>query len=203
MVTSQYQLSPGKPRRPGTTRVETGVNFTLQSKVATQVVLCLHDAHTHQISAKIPLSPTINKTGDFWHVYVDNLPKDQIYSYLISSDDNKRPQSISDPYSQELITHQKWGDSNSKKYIPLSTVNEPDEFDWEGVTPPNLELKDLIIYEMHVRGFTQSPSSSVSSPGTYLGLIEKIPYLKDLGINAVELLPVYEFNECENSRKKS
>ena len=75
-----------------------------------------------------------------------------------------------------------------------------DDFDWEGDTPLEIPTKDLIIYEMHVRGFTAAPTSEVSAPGTFAGLREKIPYLKSLGINCVELLPIYEFDEWENNR---
>jgi len=93
----------------------------------------------------------------------------------------------------------------SVEYSPRGVIPSKKSllFDWEGVCPPRIPLKDLIIYELHVRGFTMNSDSEVQYKGTFLGIVEKIPYLKELGVNAVELLPVFEFNEKEWPLKDS
>ena len=105
-----------------------------------------------------------------------------------------------DPYAKILDSDNEWG-AGREVYHPKGVVMKEKAFDWQGISFPCLKLKDLIIYEMHIRGFTRDASSKVVHPGSFLGVIEKIPYLLDLGVNAVELMPMQEFNECGNDKK--
>ncbi len=197
MVKSKYRLLPGRPFPLGSCRRDGGVNFALPSSSAKSVVLCLHSKPNAPPKAKIPLLPTLNKTGDVWHIFIEGLPPSQVYSYLVTKHNKQRAYALSDPYCQQLLSHNSWGSHAPSRYRPFSTVNEPCSFDWQGTKPLCRPLHELILYEMHVRGFTQDPSSKAIHPGTFLGVTEKIPYLLELGVNAIELLPVYEFNETE------
>ncbi len=159
--------------------------------------------------ASFILNPESNKTGWVWHILVEGIDAKQIeYSYQVFGD-NTDPRNLfnpnkilSDPYARGLNTTSTWGDKDwgDKRYKPRGKVILPSPFDWEQILPPKLPLEDLVIYEMHVRFFTINPSSQSAAPGTFKAMIEKIPYLKSLGVNAVELLPIFEFNECENHR---
>lgn len=190
----------------GVSKQEEGLNFSLFSEHAIQITLCLFLAEKHQLLAEIPLNPRVNRTGYIWHILIKDLPAAELeYGYRISgpTDDPKmhfNPKMIlSDPYARALNTSNEWGRgiSNPEQPIPLGRVIPEAPFDWEDDSPPNIRTKDLVIYEMHVRSFTQHPSSQVKHPGTFLGILEKIPYLKKMGINAIELMPIFEFNECE------
>lgn len=149
-------------------------NFSLFSSEAQKVTLGLFSqgALVSEIEMK--------KSADIWHIGIENLPENLEYAYRLFSPKNPSPQWSVDPYAKQLA---KMG---AKAALP-----EP--FDWEGVKSPDLPKEDLIIYEMHIRGFTKHPSSRTKHPGTYLGVIEKIPYLKTLGITAIELMPIYAF----------
>lgn len=201
-----FQTAKGQCFPLGASKQENGLNFSLFSQHATGVTLCLFLPDNQTLLAEIRLDPKINRTGHLWHILVKDLPTLQLaYGYRINgpTDDPKLPYNpqiiLSDPYSKAMHTSSQWGKGamNPDGSSPLSRVVIEPEFDWEDDSPPNIAIKDLIIYEMHVRSFTQHPSSKVKHPGTYLGIIEKIPHLKKMGINAVELMPIFEFNECE------
>lgn len=197
----------GAPLPYGVTKDIAGYNFSLFSKQATGVSLCLFDNNKQPLQ-EISLNPKINKTGDIWHISICDLSPDFLYGYRLTGPydpfkglyyDNRHI--VLDPFTKQVVSNTKWGEKHFQKNIHLGVIdplNQP--FDWQEDTHPNIPLKELIIYEMHVRGFTQDSSSGVKHPGTLLGLIEKIPYLKSLGINAVELLPIYEFGERMNPR---
>jgi isoamylase/glycogen operon protein len=137
----------------------------------------------------------MNQTGQIWHIAIEGLPQEFNYGFHL----DKSKKTLSDPYAKHLKTGASWGEGAP---LPLLAACKEDTiFDWQGDQPPLVPYEQLIIYEMHTRGFTIDPSSGVSHPGTFLGLVEKIPYLLNLGINAVELLPIFEFNECENVLK--
>jgi isoamylase/glycogen operon protein len=128
-----------------------------------------------------------------------------LYGYRIDGSQNNptyfNPKHlVLDPYAKLLKVKHEYGHKN-QEYKPRGLLQEVPWFDWEGVQSPSYPVKDLIIYEMHVRGFTKDFSSQTLHPGTFLGVIEKIPYLLDLGVNAIELMPIQEFNECGNDRK--
>ncbi|MBI5242505.1 MAG: glycogen debranching protein GlgX [Elusimicrobia bacterium] len=198
----------------GATLTPDGVNFTLYSRRAEAVELLLFDDPPGVPTDVIRVE---NRTRFIWHVFVEGLRGGQLYGYRVQGqfkpeigmrfNANKL---LMDPYAKAVtgkfknvrnsllaydpdsplkdLSHE--GSDNSR-LVPKSIVVE-DFFDWQGVRPPHTPLEKLIIYEVHVKGFTANANSGVSRPGTYLGFIEKIPYLKSLGVNAVELLPIQE-----------
>lgn len=168
------------------------MNFALTSVHAQAVTLCLFQADRTLVQ-EISLDPISNKTGDVWHILVRELPSDYLYAFRI----NHKETFLLDPYGKLVVSRQEWGKFN-EPYKPLC-AQITETFDWEEDHPPSIPLDNLVLYEMHVRGFTQHPSSKTTHPGTFLAIIEKIPHLLELGINAVELLPVHEFNECETT----
>jgi len=140
-----------------------------------------------------------HKNGTLWHAFIQDPPETFGYAYHIKRNSSKSLlENIVDPYAKWILSDHKWHASSRKKntYQPIGKVFR-DRFDWENDQSPNIAKKDLVIYEMHVRGFTAHASSKVNTPGTFKGVIEKIPHLIELGINAVELMPIQEFNEEE------
>lgn len=165
------QTKPGSTSPLGPSFRDNGINIALFSK----------EEPTLEIIEPEQFKTKMYRTGDIWHVW---LPCTEIsYRFIINN------LNLIDPYSPIIY-------SDSESYDPISKFS-PAPFDWEDDTPPNIPLKDLIIYEMHPRGFTEDPSSDVLNRGTLKGIIEKLPYLKKLGINAIELMPIHEFNEHE------
>jgi len=210
---NDFITSPGQPLPLGVSRVPNAYNFALLSRDATAVSLLLFASGESPVLAELPLAPEVNRTGDIWHIRVHDLDPALRYGYRVDGPNDpesggrrfSREHLLLDPYAIALTGGSEWGapyvrrgatspESRFKRRCCL--IN--DDFDWEGDRPLNHPLKDSVIYELHVRGFTRDASSGVSHPGTYLGLIEKIPYLKELGVTAVELLPVTEFDETEN-----
>lgn len=201
----KYLIQSGSPVPLGATLQEEGGNFALFSENATKVTLCLLDPQTEEIIVRFPLDPTANKTGYIWHVFVKELALPVLYAFRIDGSQNSptyfNPKHlVIDPYAKLLKVKSNWGARN-EPYAPRGLLANIEAFDWEGVAPPMHPSKDLVVYEMHVRGFTQDFSSHVKHPGSFLGVIEKIPYLLDLGVNAIELMPIQEFNECSNDKK--
>jgi isoamylase len=170
----------------------------------------------------IDFDPIRHRTGDIWHVWVRGIPAGQLYGYRIDGpyvpEEGHRfnpHKLLLDPYARAIAGVKDWDFSAARGYdsssrlsdLSFSTVDNAgtapksivtcDDFDWGTDIPPKHSASDTVIYEIHVRGFTIHPSSSVTHPGTFAGLIEKIPYLQDLGVTAIELMPVLEFNENE------
>ena len=182
----------GKPFPFGATIEKEGINFAIYGKDIQTFELHLFKEE----DLKNPLQViSLNRTGDVWHVCVKDAPLPLVYGYKVFKQE-KTYFPVLDPYAKQISSDPNWHDESRTEfsYDPMGKVSE-ESFDWEGVLPPKIAKKDLIIYEMHVRGFTRHSSSQVSHPGTFLGMIEKIPYLKELGVNAVEILPIQEF--CE------
>ncbi len=201
-----------------------GVNFSIFSKDATRVVLCFfEEATSAEPYTCIELDPNINKTGDIWHVLIPEAAPGDLYLYRIDGpyepDRGLRfdfSKYILDPYAKcfsEGSIYKSFSESPTRDldtiyikdrnppkahHFPKCVVVDDEAFDWGDDRPINRPLDQSIIYEVHLKGFTASPSSGVSAPGTYKGFAEKIPYLKKLGVTAVELLPIYEFDENEN-----
>ncbi|NGX40065.1 MAG: hypothetical protein KR126chlam1_01405 [Chlamydiae bacterium] len=175
----------GSPSPLGVTQTEKGTNFALYSAHATSVSLGIF----LQKSDAPQIIPINKKTADIWHILLKDLPETFSYAYRLTgpSPHFQEETWIIDPHAKELTTSP-----------PLGKVSPPFPFDWENISSPNHHFEELIIYEMHLRGFTKDSSSQTSHPGTFLGMIEKIPYLKELGINAVELLPIFAFDETAN-----
>ncbi|OEH93832.1 glycogen debranching protein GlgX [Bacillus solimangrovi] len=198
----------GRPYPLGATVDELGVNFSVFSENAEKVELLLFDRHdTKNPFASIELDPNGNRTNHFWHVYVEGIKEGIHYAYRVDGPQEvnegyrfDRDKVLIDPYALGN-TNTLWDRGNACKSgdnvdtSMRSVVINPDNYDWEGDEAPLTPMKDSIIYEMHVRGFTKSSTSDVNHKGTFKGVIEKIPYLKELGVTAVELLPVFDFDE--------
>lgn len=221
-----YTTFPGSPTPLGATYQAGYTQFNLFSRHATAVSLLLFNQSDDGMpSHRFELDPSTHRSGDIWHIAVNGIPAGQRYGYLV--DGPYKPEQghrfnkhklLTDPYAKALSGDFNWDLSEGRGYvwfsakkdlsfdekenfahIPKSIVIDS-AFDWEHDVRPKIPMKDLIVYEAHVRGFTYHHSSHVKHPGTYLGLVEKIPYLKSLGINAVELLPIHEFDHNENFR---
>ncbi len=200
---NSFPVQPGVPVPLGPSRLQHGINFALFSRHAEQVSLILErETNAGPQRTEIPLDPKINKTGDVWHILLQELPEKFFYGYRLAGpydpdgsghrfDDRLV---LLDPYTR-AIRPAPWGRQRfCLGQTPCSLV--PDTcYDWEGDRPLTRPLKDTIIYEMHVRGFTRHPSSGVAHPGTFRGVAEQSDYLRELGITAVELMPVTEFDE--------
>lgn len=194
----------GYPLPAGVTVLKEGINFSIFARHATRVTLVVdHPAIPggKPTRHEIALDPRENRTGDMWHILLPSQEQNFLYGYRFDgpSGDNGRGlvydynKILIDPCCSMLLPRQ-WGESTTYGTNPCCTVNDED-FDWQNDRPLKTPMAETIIYELHVRGFTKDASAGVEAPGTYLGIIEKIPYLKDLGITAVELMPVTEFDE--------
>jgi glycogen operon protein len=190
-------VTRGSPLPAGALPTPSGVNFVLISRHATAVWLVLVEPYDNVVRAEIPLDSSFNRTGDHWHVRIDGLPEVFGYGYRVDGpkgigDRFDPTRVLHDPYARALTCGQPWA-ANTK--MPRRSLMIDLEADRERPVYPRTALEDTIIYELHVRGFTASPSSGVRHPGTYAGLAEKIDYIKALGATAIELLPVDEFDE--------
>ncbi|MCL6502743.1 MAG: glycogen debranching protein GlgX [Pirellulales bacterium] len=178
---------------------EGGVQFVIFSRSATAMRLLLYNhVDDPEPSVIIPFNPSVDRWGDIWSLFVPGLKAGQLYHFQADGPyDPERGQRFDgrarliDPYARALAG--KFLPSPDGVIRPPKCVVIDDTFDWQGDRHLNRNLSESIIYELHVRGFTASPTSGVAHPGTYLGVIEKIPYLKSLGVTAVELMPVHEF----------
>ncbi len=207
---SGLTVEPGSPHPLGAAVTAEGVNFSIFSENATGIELLLFAAHdAPQPFMQIRLDPYVNKTFHFWHVLVRGLRAGAHYSFrvdgpwdLAAGHRFNRNKVLIDPYARGN-TNVLWkradacGPDDNVASSMRSVVVDTSGYDWQGDRPLNRPMEDTVIYEMHVRGFTRSPSSGVVHPGTFAGVVEKIPYLEDLGITAVELLPVFDFDETD------
>lgn len=189
------KMERGHPLPLGASRLSTEVNFSVFSQAAEGMRLCLFSPEEETPLMELELDPLENRTGYIWHVAVEQVPLDACYAWRTKQVGQDWGPCVLDPYAKGLSGRDLWAEGEA--YAPRGIIMENAEFDWEGVSPPRHRLRDLVIYEMHVRGFTRDPSSGVVHPGTYAGVAERIPHLKKLGVNAIELLPVQEFNELE------
>ena len=205
---------PGVPHPLGATVLEGGINFSLFSVNATSVELLLFQQHDDTEPMQvIRLDPFINKTFHFWHLFVRNLAPGFHYAYRVDGPHNPDagqrfdPQKVLiDPYARGnndtlLDRTSACIPGDNLKTSLRSVVIDPTDYDWEGDRPLGRPMNETIIYEIHVRGLTQSATSDVGRRGTFAGVLEKIPYLKDLGVTAVELLPVFDFDEKGSLRE--
>ncbi|XP_059453275.1 isoamylase 1, chloroplastic [Corylus avellana] len=207
----RFRVSQGYPTPFGATARDGGVNFAIYSGNAVSAVLCLislSDLQDNKVTEQISLDPLTNKTGDVWHVFLKGDFKDMLYGYkfdgIFSPEEGHYYNSsriLLDPYAKAVISRGEFGalgpDGNCWPQMACMVPSFVDEFDWEGDLPLKYPQRDLFIYEMHVRGFTRHESSRTKFPGTYLGVVEKLDYLKELGVNCIELMPCHEFNELE------
>ncbi|MBE6350243.1 MAG: glycogen debranching protein GlgX [Spirochaetaceae bacterium] len=221
---SEITILQGKPLPHGAELTQNGVNFSIFSRHATSVTLNIFE---HEDDADPCFSYTLdektNRIGDVWFVELQGVSKGALYLYQVDGPYNPKKglrfdkrNYLIDPYAKALTNNSAFlsvaeghsptddlidsqrGQRVSAKDFPKCVVVD-DHFDWQGDRPLNYPLRETVLYETHLKGFTANPNSLVAHPGTYKGFIEKIPYLKKLGITSVELLPIQEFDENENS----
>ena len=204
------QTKQGRSSPLGATLCDGGANFSIYSKHAKGIELLLFDdADDARPSRVISLEPATNRTYHYWHVFVPEITQGQIYAYRVKGtfdpangmrfDPDK---ALLDPYGRGVVVPKNYNREAAKAKgdnagaAMKNVVTNPCIYDWEGDTPLRNRSSQTIIYEMHVRGFTRSPSSGLAEKqrGTYAGVVEKIAYLRELGVTAVELMPVFQFD---------
>ncbi|MGI5172703.1 glycogen debranching protein GlgX [Treponema sp. OMZ 840] len=218
----EFIVQNGKPVPFGANPTDRGVNFSVFSRSAESVSLAIFSNPQDNKPCHIfNLDPHQNRTGDIWHIHIHGLSAGALYLYQVDGpfDPEKghrfdKSQFLIDPYAKALTDSSffafKYNEKKKKEkalcekdghffVMPKCVVIDDDDFDWQGDKPLNYPLQHSIIYETHLKGFTQNTNSEVKQRGTYRGFIEKIPYLKSLGVTSVEFLPVQEFDENENT----
>ncbi|MFT5430365.1 MAG: isoamylase [Myxococcota bacterium] len=219
-----HRTSRGRPSPLGATVADNGINFALVSTRASVVYLELFDEPDRSASATLRLDPDDNRTGDVWHIFVHDAGDHQLYGYRVdgpyspveNGDRFNVNKLLTDPYAHAfagrintghdaLFGYDRHSDRRDLSFSEIDSAphvskcialrSEP--FDWENSRPPRVPLEHSLIYEVHIRGFTAHPSSAVTSPGTFAGLIDKIPHLVEQGVTAVELMPIQEFDRNE------
>lgn len=207
-VVEGFKIRPGFFRMYGACVASNGVSFTINSHGATRCTLLLFKPQAPKPYARIPF-PDSYRVGDTYSMLVFDIKPDE-FEYAFSFDGPYEPAKgllfneenvLLDPYSRAVTGQRKWGEKpeGGKDFEYRARVVKSN-FDWGNIKQLEQPFEDLVIYETHVRGYTKDKSSGVSAPGTFAGLKDKIPYLKDLGINAVELMPIFEFDEMESAR---
>lgn len=207
-VVEGFKIRPGFFRMYGACVASNGVSFTINSHGATRCTLLLFKPQAPKPYARIPF-PDSYRIGDTYSMLVYDIKPDE-FEYAFSFDGPYEPAKgllfneenvLLDPYSRAVTGQRKWGEKpeGGKDFEYRARVVKS-SFDWGNIKQLEQPFEDLVIYEIHVRGYTKDKSSGVSAPGTFAGLKDKIPYLKDLGINAVELMPILEFDEMESAR---
>lgn len=207
-VVEGFKIRPGFFRMYGACVASNGVSFTINSHGATRCTLLLFKPQAPKPYARIPF-PDSYRIGDTYSMLVFDIKPDE-FEYAFSFDGPYEPAKgllfneenvLLDPYSRAVTGQRKWGEKpeGGKDFEYRARVVKSN-FDWGNIKQLEQPFDDLVIYEIHVRGYTKDKSSGVSAPGTFAGLKDKIPYLKDLGINAVELMPIFEFDEMESAR---
>lgn len=207
-VVEGFKIRPGFFRMYGACVASNGVSFTINSHGATRCTLLLFKPQAPKPYARITF-PDSYRIGDTYSMLVFDIKPDE-FEYAFSFDGPYEPAKgllfneenvLLDPYSRAVTGQRKWGEKpeGGKDFEYRARVVKS-SFDWGNIKQLEQPFEDLVIYETHVRGYTKDKSSGVSAPGTFAGLKDKIPYLKDLGINAVELMPIFEFDEMESAR---
>ncbi|MBQ3967031.1 MAG: glycogen debranching protein GlgX [Treponema sp.] len=209
---AKIHVLPGRPMKPGIHVTKNGVNFSIFSRNAKAVFLELfHKADDAVPFMTVTLDSVYNRVGDIWFCFVEGLKPGDLYLYRV--DGPYEPEKghrfnkkfyLFDPRalaftSGSVFKNMAFGQTCPLEKMPKCVIVDTDDYNWEDDRPLRTPLQDTIIYETHLKGFTASKTSRVKYSGTYRGLIEKIPYLKSLGITAVELLPIQEFDEYENA----
>jgi isoamylase len=206
-------IETGQPSPLGATVYQNGVNFSVFSRSASTVELLFFDREDDSEPASvIRIDAYTNRTYHYWHVFVPEARAGQIYAYRVYGPFDPTSglcfdptKILLDPYGRGVVVPQNYSreaarqEGHNTRTAMKSVVIDPRSYDWEGDAPLRTPSSRTIVYEMHVKGFTRHPSSGVAENirGTYAGLIQKIPYLQDLGITAVELLPVFQFDACD------
>ena len=203
---SAFPTTRGRPLPLGSSRAPNGVNFAVISRHAESVTLViLPEAGGSRPLAEIPLDRKANRTGDHWHIRVESLPEVFGYGFRVSGPKGPRhrfdpTRLLIDPCATAISNGANWAstcEADPERTARRSLYVRSAPYDWGHDSQLLTRAEDTIIYELHVRGFTIGKDSHVAAPGTFRGLAEKIPYLSWLGITAVELLPIFEFDECD------
>ena len=206
-----FKVRPGNYLQNGAMEVPGGVNFTIYSSHATSCELVLYHRKATKPFGVIPI-PSSYRIGQVWSIIVFGLNVEEFeYAYRVDGPNDPgrgllfdKTKELLDPYAKAVVGQRKWGAQQERggtyngSYRARVVKNN---FRWDTSHFPNTPMEDTIIYEMHVRGFTKDPSSGVTYPGTFAGIIEKIPYLRRLGVTAVELMPIFEFDEVNNGHE--
>ena len=206
-VISGFEVRPGFYEINGATAIPGGVNFTVHSHNASSIELLLFHRGEAEPFAALPF-PKRYRIGNVYSMIVFKLNIEEFeYAYRVDGpyEPEKglifdRSKYLLDPYAKAVTGQSLWGDSSPHGQHYKARVVK-DDFDWGTSKQPLLPIEDLIIYELHVRGFTKDASSGVFHPGTFAGLMEKLPYLLELGVNVVELMPIFEFDEMQDYRE--
>ena len=203
-----FKVRPGYYNRDGAAAAPNGVSFTIHSSGATSCTLLLFRPREKEPYARLKF-PEAYHIGNTYSMLVFDLKIEELeYAFQLDGPYDKekgllfdKNNILLDPYARAVTGQKEWGDrpESDAGFVYHARVVE-NNFDWGNVRQLELPMEDLVIYELHVRGYTKDESSGVSAKGTYEGLRQKIPYLKDLGINAVELMPIFEFDEMESAR---
>ena len=202
-----FQVRPGFYRTNGAVQGNGGVSFTISSHYATGCTLLLFHPREREPYARLPF-PDNYRIGSTYSMFVFGLKiEDFEYAYQFDGPYDEaqghrfdKNAILLDPYARAVTEQRVWGEKFEGEHIYKARVVE-NNFDWGARKQLENKLEDLIIYEMHVRGFTMSPTSGVGARGTFEGIREKIPYLKELGVNALELMPIFEFDEMDSARE--
>ncbi|HEY3872109.1 MAG TPA: alpha-amylase family glycosyl hydrolase [Actinocrinis sp.] len=209
-------VAPGRGHPFGATVVDGGVDFCVYSGRAAAVTLVLYRRGEPEPFAELPFPEDFRSGGVFAMTVLGLDVEDLEYGYRAAGPAWPEPCDrfderlvLSDPYARALSGGECWGERPAAVGSPARPTAgyrhrafvPPEDFDWEDDRPPRIPDTDLVIYEAHVRGFTQHPSAGVHHPGTFAGMVQKLPYLQELGINCIELMPVFEYDECGNPRR--
>ncbi|MCI9431484.1 MAG: glycogen debranching protein GlgX [Oscillospiraceae bacterium] len=202
-----FAVRPGFYESNGATAIPGGVNFTVHSHGASSIELLLFHREAIEPFAVLPF-PKRYRIGNVYSMIVFKLNIEE-FEYAYRVDGPYEPEKgkifdkskyLLDPYAKAVTGQSRWGDTSPRGQHYKARVVR-DDFDWGDLAAPLIPMEDLIIYELHVRGFTRDASSGVKHPGTFAGLMEKLPYLKSLGVNAIELMPIFEFDEMQDYRE--
>ena len=186
----RYPIKKGAYHRPGIERQGAWISFTVAVPAEKDCALLLYKKGKKEAEIEIPMEHS-TRYGDLRSVEIENLPIEKYeYNYRIAG------AIVTDPYARRIAGRETWGQASAGEGALRGCIIS-DDFDWEGDEPLQIPYTDVIAYATHVRGFTRHPTSGVRAKGTFAGVQEKIPYLKALGINQLELMPVYEFAEVE------
>jgi len=213
LISADFAVERGHPLPLGATLRRGGINFAVVSAHASWVSLLLYPPGAPAPVVEFPLDPRTNRTGDVWHAFVAGLDPGVEYAFRAGCEPNPAPHlnrfdpecELLDPFARSVAGAAAWGGAPppGHRVRPRRARVVDDDYPWEFDQPLNHHLADSVIYELHVRGFTAHASSGVAAPGTFRGLAEKVPFLKDLGVTAVELLPVTEFEESTGEENQA
>ena len=205
LIGTDFEITRGRALPLGATVGRGGVNFAVFSQHATSVTLVIYRVGELEPIAEFPLDERRNRTGNIWHVFVGGIDPGIEYGYRMDRYPNPdshlhrfdRSRVLLDPHARG--TSRAYAATGSRGIARRSVIIDS-HFDWEQDQPLDISLADSVIYELHVGAFTRDSNSHVFAPGTFSGLVEKIPYLRNLGVTAVELMPIVEFDEADNPR---